>query len=494
MLSICAGVVLTTAIVGVGFFRNSPSVPSDRANTSNPADSDFGTQVPMEFPADPVLPEQTQVATPQSTPSTYAPITQVLPAPARREALTTYTVLADDVLWRIAEQFSLRTETLVWANDLDSPDLLQVGQSLRIPPADGLMYTVQPGERLADLGQHYGLEPDAIAQANGVSDPNQITAGTELFLPNARPSITVVAAAAGTSVEGAAPPDQAVALTGPAVPLPADVAALLTAGWLRVRSRSVLYRDARDSVRLSDLPEGAAVERIGDVTAGRIQVRDPGDGRTREAMTGWLAATVLDVGRAPPARQLAQAYPADAAMDIAQVFAPYRSQLDGTPYAQANCGPATLGMALDAFGASVSSAQLRTEALAAQGMRGNDVGTLITALARVAEQHGLRAMDLFSSDGDLQRWSLGDIRTHVGQGHPVVVQVRYRALPGRESVAFFGDHYLLITGLVGDRFLYNDAIDADGLGWDRLLTPERLQTAMDASDRRYAFSAFAIGR
>jgi hypothetical protein len=211
-------------------------------------------------------------------------------------------------------------------------------------------------------------------------------------------------------------------------------------------------------------------------------------------MTGWLAATVLDVGRAPPARQLAQAYPADAAMDIAQVFAPYRSQLDGTPYAQANCGPATLGMGLDAFGASVSSAQLRAEALAAQGMRGNDVGTLITALARVAESHGLRAMDLFSTDGDLQRWSLGDIRTHVGQGHPVVVQVRYRALPGRESVAFFGDHYLLITGLVGDRFLYNDAIDADGLGWDRLLTPERLQTAMDASDRRYAFSAFAIGR
>jgi hypothetical protein len=94
-------------------------------------------------------------------------------------------------------------------------------------------------------------------------------------------------------------------------------------------------------------------------------------------------------------------------------------------------------------------------------------------------------------------WSSGspvDIRSHVQRGHPVVVQVRYRGLPGRQNAAFAADHYVLLTGVVGDRFLYDDAIDADGVGWDRIITADRLQAAMNASDRRFAYSAFAVAR
>jgi hypothetical protein len=76
----------------------------------------------------------------------------------------------------------------------------------------------------------------------------------------------------------------------------------------------------------------------------------------------------------------------------------------------------------------------------------------------------------------------------------VVVQVRYRSLPGRGGVYYFGDHYILVTGVVADGFLYNDPIDVDGLGWDRVMSGDRLHTAMDASDRRYAFTAFAVSR
>ena len=76
----------------------------------------------------------------------------------------------------------------------------------------------------------------------------------------------------------------------------------------------------------------------------------------------------------------------------------------------------------------------------------------------------------------------------------MIVQVRYRSLPGRGGAYYFGDHYILVTGVVGDGFLYNDPIDIDGLGWDRVMSADRLRTAMDASDRRYAFSAFAVSR
>jgi uncharacterized protein YvpB len=181
-------------------------------------------------------------------------------------------------------------------------------------------------------------------------------------------------------------------------------------------------------------------------------------------------------------------------MDIFHVFAPYRSQLDGSPYAEANCGPTALGMALDAFGVNVTPRELRSEALDAQHMYGNGVGTLITALAQVAQEHGLSASDLRDDDGSIHRWSLDDVRAHVRQGQPVIVQVRYRSLPGRGGAYYFGDHYILVTGIVGDGFLYNDPIDVDGLGWDRVISGASLRTAMNASDQRYAYAAVAIGR
>ena len=43
-------------------------------------------------------------------------------------------------------------------------------------------------------------------------------------------------------------------------------------------------------------------------------------------------------------------------------------------------------------------------------------------------------------------------------------------------------------------FLYNDPIDHDGPGWDRVISGERLATAMNTSDQRYARAAFSVSR
>ena len=209
-------------------------------------------------------------------------------------------------------------------------------------------------------------------------------------------------------------------------------------------------------------------------------------------MTGWVDADELDVGRAPNPRELPLGYPDNARMDIAQVFAPYRTQLDGSAYALANCGPTSIGMALAAFGVDVPPRQLRAEALDAQHMWGNNSGTLITALASVVEGHGLHALGLYADGGGIDPWSLDDIRGQIALGHPVVLQVRYRSLPGRANVPYFQDHYILVTAVVPDGFLYNDPIDADGLGWDRFISGDRLYAAMNATDHRYAYAAFAV--
>jgi len=424
-------------------------------------------------------------------PSPFAGIDEPPPKPEGRTGMVTHTVAQDEVLWQIAEQYALRAETIVWVNDLTNPDLLLVGQQLVIPPQDGVLYTVQEGDRLADVAERYGVDLAAIVSSNQLGDPNQLGAGADVFLPGARP---LAARPQVTTVEAPPEAEQSAAIALPPVPLPENVDALLAAGWLRTQQPTQLFRSGdASSTRIHEVPAGTRLERLDGFNAGRVQVRDPGDGRTRQAMTGWVNAVDLDVGRAPAPRELPLAYPADTAMDIAHVFAPYRSQLDGSPYAEANCGPTAIGMALEAFGIAVPSRQLRADALNAQRMWGNGTGTLITALASVVRQHGLSTIGL-EGDGVIRRWPLDEIRAHIQAGHPVIVQVRYRSLPGRGAVRFFGDHYILVTGVVGDSFLYNDPIDIDGIGWDRIMSGDRLRTAMDASDRRYAFAAFAVSR
>jgi hypothetical protein len=243
-----------------------------------------------------------------------------------------------------------------------------------------------------------------------------------------------------------------------------------------------------------ELPAGVRLERTGDLAGRRIPVRDPGDGRTRQAMSGWVEVDDLEPARAPSPRELPRAYPADTRMDIAHAFVPYRTQLDGAAYAEANCGPTTIGMVLESFGIAVPQSKLRSQVLGTQGFGGNGTGTLITALAQVVAGYDLEIHDLRTSDGAIRRWSVDDVRAHLGQKHPVVVQVRYRALPGREGAYYYGDHYIVLTGILDDGFLYNDPIDYDGPGWDRVISGERLARAMDASDRRYVQSAFAVSR
>ena len=90
------------------------------------------------------------------------------------------------------------------------------------------------------------------------------------------------------------------------------------------------------------------------------------------------------------------------------------------------------------------------------------------------------------------------VRASVRASRPVIAQVVYRGLPGRSDSAYEGDHYVVVTGLMGDDFIYNDPIGGaeakEAPGWDRLMTAEQLQKAMRASDRPYAYTAFGIGK
>jgi ABC-type bacteriocin/lantibiotic exporter with double-glycine peptidase domain len=171
---------------------------------------------------------------------------------------------------------------------------------------------------------------------------------------------------------------------------------------------------------------------------------------------------------------------------------PYRSQLDGNPYAESDCGPASMAMALGYHGRNVPTRDLRALVNDLQGTHGMyDAGSTIESLAAIAQRHGLRALDL-QNGSKLRRWTIDDVRRHLEAGNPIVPQVWYRGLPGRESRSYQGDHYVVLVGYDGDEVLYHDPIDKDGPGAFRRMTPAQLDKAWRNSDFPYA--ALAVGR
>lgn len=271
--------------------------------------------------------------------------------------------------------------------------------------------------------------------------------------------------------------------------------------WLAA-ARPTALRPDTPSERLARLGPNVRLEVVGpESTAGtRVHVRTPGDGQTTPPAQGWVDAADLTRVDPPGPGRIPWAFPDELRAQV-HILVPYRTQLDGSDYAGANCGPTALGMALAALGVRLEPRLVRTDVLEAQDTAAldDDAGSYIWALAQVAQEHGAQALGLFENDGaTLHQWSVDEIKQQVAKGRPVIAQVRYRFLPRRGESTYYADHYIVVTGLLGDNVLYDDPIggasDNEGPGWDRVMTPSQLERAMNASDGRYAYSAFALAQ
>jgi hypothetical protein len=273
--------------------------------------------------------------------------------------------------------------------------------------------------------------------------------------------------------------------------------------WLSTARAGTLW-SASDVTgkRVEDLPSSTLLEVLGGadfIQGTRVHVRLPGDGRSVPPSQGWVDGDVVARSATPSFMEIPKAYPGDLQASV-RISVPYRTQLDGSDFAEANCGPTVLGMALESFGVNRAAPDLRSQVLDSENFSeaDTDAGSYIWALADVTREYGLQAGGLYDPDGSLHHWTTDEIRSTVQRGQPVIVQVVYRALPGRETSGYYGDHYIIVTGLVGNNFLYNDPIGGiqahEVPGFDREMTPDQLQRAMRASDAEYAYSAFSVSR
>lgn len=94
-----------------------------------------------------------------------------------------YTVKAGDSVYRIANQYGVTTNDIVYANQLSNPDRLAIGQALVIP-VDYFEYTVKRGDSLYSIARRYNLTVSQLLEANpSITNPSMIFIGQSIRVP-----------------------------------------------------------------------------------------------------------------------------------------------------------------------------------------------------------------------------------------------------------------------------------------------------------------------
>lgn len=117
-----------------------------------------------------------------------------------------YTVIAGDTLSGIAARYGTSYQNLAAINNIPNPNLINVGQVLKVPSAGSTptptpapttsakTYTVVSGDTLSGIASRYGTTYQILAQINGIANPNLIQVGQVLTIP----STSTVTSSGGT--------------------------------------------------------------------------------------------------------------------------------------------------------------------------------------------------------------------------------------------------------------------------------------------------------
>jgi hypothetical protein len=157
---------------------------------------------------------------------------------------------------------------------------------------------------------------------------------------------------------------------------------------------------------------------------------------------------------------------------------PYRTQFDGSAWADGNCGPASLGMVLEFFGQSISTHALRESINGMTGDWSLASGLDWPAMQAAVQQRGLVAIGLVDAAGALRPWTFDELLAQTDAGHPVVLLVHYRSMPGHGAEEWYGDHYVVVVGRTPDgRIAYHDSGFDGRAGAYRTTDPATLEHA-----------------
>jgi LysM repeat protein len=112
-----------------------------------------------------------------------------IPSRSRTKVIE-YTVATGDSVFGIAKSYNLHPETILWANYdqlNDSPDMLNPGMKLNVPPVDGVYYQWQAGDTLESVAAKFHATVQNILSWEGnnfdLTNP-QVEPNQWIMIPN----------------------------------------------------------------------------------------------------------------------------------------------------------------------------------------------------------------------------------------------------------------------------------------------------------------------
>lgn len=99
------------------------------------------------------------------------------------KSIIEYLVEQGDTIESIAERFSLKAQTILWANDLKAGAVPKPGVILIIPPVDGVIYNITSGDTLSKIAKTYKASESEIIAFNEMEGENDLFVGDVLVVP-----------------------------------------------------------------------------------------------------------------------------------------------------------------------------------------------------------------------------------------------------------------------------------------------------------------------
>ncbi len=106
-----------------------------------------------------------------------------------RSSVVNYTIKKGDSIFGIASEFKIKPESILWANYEvlnDDPHQISIGQEIKIPPVDGILYQWKEGDKLEDVAARFHADPKEILSFPGnkldMTDP-KIEPGQYIMIP-----------------------------------------------------------------------------------------------------------------------------------------------------------------------------------------------------------------------------------------------------------------------------------------------------------------------
>ena len=99
--------------------------------------------------------------------------------------ITTHVVRKNETLGGIAGKYGVSTAALQAVNGISNPNLLFVGKKLKIPPATirQIEYTIKKGDSLGGIASRFGVKSSDLIKLNQIKQPNLIKVGQKIKIP-----------------------------------------------------------------------------------------------------------------------------------------------------------------------------------------------------------------------------------------------------------------------------------------------------------------------